>query len=76
MSAKAETHMGRQHESGPITSADRVMSHRHLAHRAEVDMIRDPKKKLKQSIKYNLAHAKEHMKALKDNQKQLKKLAR
>ena len=76
MSAKAETHMGHQHSAEPITTTDRLMSRRHKSHRAEVDMIRDPKKKLKQSIKYNLAHAKEHMKALKDNQKQLKKLAR
>ena len=68
--------MGHQHESEPQTDSDKEMSKRHKAHRHEVDMIKDTKKKLKLSVKYNIAHAKEHMKALKDSRKRLKKMGK
>lgn len=68
--------MGKQHELEPVTDSDKVMSKRHKAHRHEVDMIKDQEKKEKLSQKYNLAHAKEHLKALKDSQKRSKKMGR
>lgn len=68
--------MGHQHSSEPQMDYDKSMSKRHKAHRREVDMIKDEGKKLKMSVKYNIAHAKEHQKALKESRKRLKKLGR
>jgi len=64
------SHMGKQHHSKPVTASDKVMSKRHLKHRAELDG--DKEKLLKKSIKYNEAHMKEHEKALKKAAKELK----
>lgn len=66
--------MGKQHELEPVTASDKVMSKRHKMHRREIDGMKDDVKKLKKSQKYNLAHAKEHVKAYKDSQKQLAKI--
>jgi hypothetical protein len=65
--------MGKQHYTEPVTDSDEVMSKRHKDHRKEVDMIKDHDKKMKMSMKYNLAHAKEHIKAMKDARKEMKK---
>ena len=67
--------LGHQHHLKPVTASDKVMSERHLKHRAEIDEMEDkgkPKDKiLKKSIKYNAAHRKEHEKAEKEARKQL-----
>ena len=68
-------YMGKQHGSKPQMPYDKSMSKRHLAHRAELDDMKDGEKKLKLSIKYNMAHAKEHEKALKESRKRLKKMS-
>jgi len=65
--------LGKQHHSKPVLPSDKVMSKRHLAHRAEIDNMPHSKEKLKKSIKYNKEHAKEHAKALKKAAKQLEK---
>ncbi len=67
------SHLGKQHESKPVTASDKVMSKRHLKHRAEIDNMPESKEKLKLSIKYNKSHKKEHEKALKKAAKQLEK---
>ncbi|HEX9503612.1 MAG TPA: hypothetical protein VF974_04810 [Patescibacteria group bacterium] len=63
--------MGHQHETKPVTASDKIMSKRHLNHRAEVDSMKGIPKLLK-SAQYNLPHAKEHLKAAKDVAKKLK----
>ena len=75
-SDRASDLMGHQHASEPQTDYDKSMSKRHKAHRAEIDSMKDGEKKLKLSIKYNMAHAKEHVKALKESRKRLKKMGR
>lgn len=72
-------YLGHQHDSKPETPADRVMSKRHLKHRAEVEKMsektaKEKAKKLKKSIKYNFSHAQEHIKAMKDRRKELVKM--
>lgn len=72
-------YLGHQHDSKPVTKADKKMSKVHLKHRAEVDKMDEKTakakaKKLKKSIKYNAAHAKEHSKAIKDRRKELLKM--
>ena len=65
--------LGKQHESKPVLKSDKVMSKRHLAHRAEIDNMPNSKDKIKKSIKYNKQHMKEHEKALKKAAKELEK---
>jgi len=65
--------LGKQHESKPVLARDKVMSKRHLAHRAEIKAMPNSKEKLKKSIKYNEQHMKEHQKALKKAAKELEK---
>jgi hypothetical protein len=65
--------LGKQHESKPVLPRDKVMSKRHLAHRAELDNMANSKDKIKKSIKYNKQHMKEHQKALKAAAKELEK---
>ena len=69
--------LGKQAASKPVTASDKVMSERHLKHRAKIeDMKAKGKSKdkiLKKSIKYNQDHMKEHQKALKAAAKQLEK---
>jgi hypothetical protein len=59
--------MGTAHKSHanakPITSNDKVMSQEHKMRRAEVDQMHTTKGRLMASNKYNMLHAKEHMKA-------------
>lgn len=71
---KAEDVMGHQHESKPVTDTDKEMSKRHKARRATIDKIDNERERLKESLKYNKAHAKEHMKALKESSKRLSKM--
>jgi hypothetical protein len=66
--------MGVMHDSKPEMPYDKTMSVRHKSHRREIDAMKDGEKKLKKSIKYNMAHAKEHVKALKESRKRLKKM--
>ncbi len=68
--------LGHQHESKPEMSYDKSMSKRHHAHRREIDGMKDGIAKLKKSVTFNKAHAKEHIKALKESQKRLKKMGR
>lgn len=72
--AHAEDVMGHQHESKPVTKADKAMSKRHKAHRKMVDKIKGKREKLIASSKYNLPHAKEHMDQHKENLKALAKI--
>lgn len=65
--------LGKQHESKPVLPRDKIMSKRHLAHRAELDNMAHSKDKLKKSLKYNKQHMKEHAKALKQAAKELAK---
>lgn len=70
--------LGKQHESKPVTSSDKEMSKRHLAHRAEIDKLEEKEGKtdakvLKKSIKYNESHLKEHAKALDKAKKEMAK---
>lgn len=69
--------LGHQAESKPVTTSDKIMSERHLRHRAEIENMKesgaDKADVLKKSIKYNKEHMKEHQKALKDALKRLKK---
>lgn len=67
--------MGKQHESEPVTASDKEMSKRHKDHRHEIDGMKDSENKFKLSMKYNEAHAKEHLKAMKENRKKLKKMS-
>ena len=69
-------HLGKQHESEPVTESDKIMSKRHKEHRRELDGMKEGEKKLKLSMKYNMAHAKEHIKALKDARKRVKKMGK
>ncbi len=55
--------LGPQHDTKPVTASDKVMSKRHLRHRAEVGKMKGPAK-LRASRFYNLSHSKEHLLAL------------
>jgi hypothetical protein len=70
----AETTMGHQHESKPVTQADKEMSKRHKKHRAMMAKISDQREQLIASSKYNLPHAAEHLAQHKKNLKALAKL--
>ncbi len=72
-------YLGHQHDSKPVTKADKAMSKVHKKHRKQVEKMaektdKEKAKKLKVSIKYNDAHAKEHLKAIKDRRKELLKI--
>ncbi len=71
--------LGHQHESKPVTKADKAMSKRHKKHRKAVEKMskktsKDKLKALKKSIQYNDAHAQEHLKAIKDRRRELVKM--
>ncbi len=66
--------MGHQHHSKPVTKADVKLSKKHIKNRQKIDKMKDSPDKLKKSIKYNAAHAKEHLKAMKDRKRELLKV--
>ena len=70
----AEATMGHQHESEPVTKADKEMSRRHKKHRAAIAKIQPMEKQLVASNKYNLPHAREHIDQYKKNVKALVKI--
>lgn len=74
----SQHYLGKQHDSKPVTAADKVMSKRHLAHRAQLDKMPDNSAKKALSQKYNISHAKEHLTAagLKDVAKKIKAQAK
>lgn len=58
----------------PDIDSDQEMSERHKSRRKLIKKIEDPKKKLKESLKYNKSHANEHIKAYQESHKMLAKL--
>ena len=70
----AESTMGHQHASEPVTKADKEMSKRHKKHRAAIAKIADKEQQLVASNKYNLPHAHEHLDQYKKNVKELVKI--
>lgn len=55
--------MGKQHQSKPVTDADRKLSKLHKKHRKAVDKMPNGPKKQQMSDKYNVSHAVEHIAA-------------
>lgn len=58
----------------PDIDSDQEMSERHKSRRKLIKKIDDPRKKLKESLKYNKSHANEHIKAYKESHKMLSQL--
>jgi hypothetical protein len=68
--------MGKQHETEPVTKADKEMSKRHKKHRKEIDDMKDGPEKFAKSRVYNKSHMLEHKKAMKTAEKQMKKMGK
>ncbi len=64
------------HPSKPVTAVDHAMHDRHNANRSKIEDKPHTRENLQRSIAYNALHAEEHMKAAKDNAKELKKAAK
>lgn len=63
------------HPSKAVLPSDKAMSARHIANRMKNVKAKGPAL-YKQSVMYNKAHAKEHLKAAKDAAKRLKKASK
>jgi hypothetical protein len=55
--------MAKQHESKPVTKADKAMSKRHKKHRKDVEKMADGPAKQAASKHYNVTHGTEHLKS-------------
>jgi hypothetical protein len=52
---------GEKHHSKPVTSQQKIMSKRHLRHRASLERMKSSPRKEKLKKFYDLSHAKEHL---------------
>ncbi len=71
--------MAHKHSTTPVTPQQKVMSKRHLAHRAAVEKMPEKNigqkiEKVKVAIRYDQNHGDEHKKSGKTQRKVLKKL--
>lgn len=65
--------MGKQASSKPGVAADLPMNQRHTENRHRIEGLSHTPENLRRSIDYNRDHAKEHLDAVKDRSKELKK---